>query len=365
MMPRVSHLAKLPIFWNLEGQRVIVAGGSDAAAWKAELLAACGAVVHIHADTLSDSFTHLVCSSPGSKRPTYIHHARACTIADLAGASLAVGDFENENDARLFLDAGIAAGVPVNIIDKPAFCQFQFGSIVNRSPVIVSISTDGASPILAQAIRRRIEAILPDSLQLWAAMAQSLRGKINEWLETGQSRRRFWEGFVDRVFAGAPDERALPDLLAAAAKGGAPAMRCGKITFVLAGPGDPELLTLKAIRALQAADVVLYGARIPHGMLELARREALRLTADQSAGKMVDRIVGFLGKGKNIVRMELSDPAGNRRLRDEIYQLDQIGVEGSVVPGLPAGRTEIPFRARNTRTSLKAGIQHIANRPGA
>lgn len=335
MNARVADLAKLPVFWDLKGKRVVIAGGSDAAAWKAELLAACGAIVHIYAEELSGIFSSLVDVSQASQRRRYIHHARPYTAADMKGASLAIGDFESEADADIFFNAGVAVGTPVNVIDKPAFCQFQFGSIVNRSPVIVSISTDGAAPVLAQAIRRRIEAILPASLQLWGQMAQGLRSKVTARLESGQARRCFWEGFVDRVFTGGmPNSTALAELLADAAKGDSRAARVGKITFVAAGPGDPELLTLKAIRALQAADIVFFGSQVSNEILEFSRREARRIQVDRFADQTVDSIAAFLDEGKNIVRVDLSGTLEGRRFREEITRLKASGARVSTVPGV-------------------------------
>ena len=211
---RMEALAKLPVFWSLQGQRAIVAGGSDAAAWKAELLAACGAEVHVYAPELSETFAALVGDAQGgaaiapsadgdrTDRPGgYVHHPRDWDSAAFAGAALAIADCEDDADAQSFHEVARAAGVPVNVIDKPACCQFQFGSIVNRSPVDVAISTDGAAPILAQAIRRRIETLLPRSLKSWAELAQGLRERVNERLLPGPQRRAFWERFVDRAFA--------------------------------------------------------------------------------------------------------------------------------------------------------------------
>ena len=118
-----------------------------------------------------------------------------------ASAARASADCESDNEARAFSGAARAAGVPFNVIDKPAYCQFQFGSIVNRSPIILSISTDGAAPILAQAIRRRVETLLPPSLKDWAMLAQTVRATVNSQLEPGPKRRAFWEQFVDRCFS--------------------------------------------------------------------------------------------------------------------------------------------------------------------
>jgi len=160
--PRVGPLAKLPVFLDLAGKRVIVVGGSAAAAWKSELLAAAGARVEVYAETLEPDMASCIAGA-GLDNPIR-HHARHWSADILAGAAVALADIDSEAEAEAFACAARAAGVLVNVIDKPAFSQFQFGSIVNRSPVIVGISTDGAAPILAQAIRQRIETLLPPAL---------------------------------------------------------------------------------------------------------------------------------------------------------------------------------------------------------
>lgn len=176
---RVAPLAKLPVFWALEGKRVIVAGGSDGAAWKAELLAACGADVEVFCaeDELSDTFRALL-----EEQDRMVLHSHCWHIGIFENAALALADCETEDEAKAFYCAAKAAGVPVNVIDKPAYCQFQFGSIVNRSPVVVAISTDGAAPILGQAIRRRIETLLPlpsNHGQNWRK--RSVAGSMRSW----------------------------------------------------------------------------------------------------------------------------------------------------------------------------------------
>ena len=138
---RMGALAKLPIFLDLQGKRAVLAGGSAAACWKAELLEAAGATVHVYALELSAEMAERI--TPDGR---IIHHARPWAMDVFDGAAIALADLDGDEEARAFYCAGRAAGVPVNVIDKPAFCQFQFGSIVNRSPVIIGISTDGAAP---------------------------------------------------------------------------------------------------------------------------------------------------------------------------------------------------------------------------
>jgi uroporphyrin-III C-methyltransferase/precorrin-2 dehydrogenase/sirohydrochlorin ferrochelatase len=270
---RIDPLAKLPVFWALEGRRCIISGGSDAAAWKAELLAACGACVEVYADAPNDMMRAL------AVRP--VVHAEACISlifrplqdADLPGAAMAIADCRDEGEAAAFLAACKRAGVPVNIIDKPQYCQFQFGTIVNRSPVIVAISTDGAAPVLAQTIRRKIEALLPSSLKDWAQLAQNLRTRIGSMLASASARRDFWAIFADRAFSEQWTPRSETDMLSVALKEKSEA---GSTKVFTVDPFDPELLTLKTIRALQTADVIYFYKTISLAILELGRREARR-----------------------------------------------------------------------------------------
>ncbi|WLD98574.1 siroheme synthase CysG [Agrobacterium leguminum] len=338
---RMERLAKLPVFWGLEGKRVVLAGGSDGAAWKAELLLACGAELHLYCEEreLSESFAALIGNSP-----MLTWHDRPWGPDIFGGAELALADCETDAEAESFYDAARAAGVPVNIIDKPEFCQFQFGSIVNRSPVVVSISTDGAAPILAQAIRRRIETLLPLSLKDWGALAQTIRERVNLRLAPGASRRSFWEKFVDRAFTErlgeGSEERLLADIgmQAARAESGR-----GLVTLVGAGPGDAELLTLKAVRALQAADVILFDDLVSAEVLELARREAKRMLVGKRGGRescrqedINDMMIRLAKAGKRVVRLKSGDPMIFGRAGEEIAALEAENIPVEIVPGITA-----------------------------
>ena len=207
---RMGRLAKLPVFLDLAGKRAVVVGGSAAAAWKSELLAAAGAHVEVYAETLEPD---MASSIAGSNADNPIRHHSRHWSADIFGdAAIALADIDCNTEAEAFARAARAAGVLVNVIDKPAFCQFQFGSIVNRSPVIVGISTDGAAPILAQAIRRRIETVLPPALAAWGELARRLRETVMTRLTKGAPHRMFWEQFAKRAFAAPPSESEYNDL---------------------------------------------------------------------------------------------------------------------------------------------------------
>ena len=153
----MEPLATLPVFLKLSGKRAVLVGGTEPAAWKAELLAAAGARVDVYAPEFSDEFAHLSEHPPAGSVTLNHRHWQA---DDLTGAAIAIGAISDDEEAARFVDAARAAGVPVNVIDRPAFCEFQFGAIVNRSPLVVAISTDGAAPVFGQAIRSRFEALM-------------------------------------------------------------------------------------------------------------------------------------------------------------------------------------------------------------
>jgi uroporphyrin-III C-methyltransferase / precorrin-2 dehydrogenase / sirohydrochlorin ferrochelatase len=333
---RVEPLSVLPVFFDLRGKRALVAGGTDPAAWKAELLAAAGAHVTVAATDLEDEMAGLVASGT-------VHHLPQDWTPDLLhGCALAIADEEDPDRAQAFVDAAHAAAVPVNVIDNPAFCQFQFGSVVNRSPVVVGISTTGAAPILGQAVRRRIETLLPRSLAQWGALAQAVRDRLNGRLAPGPARRAVWESFVDRAFGPAPEASAEADLLRLIE---VPARTGGHVTFVGAGPGDPEYLTLKAVRALQSADVILFDDLVADAVLELARREAKRILVGKRAGRpscqqseINDLMVTLAKAGRRVVRLKSGDPMIFGRAGEEIATLKAHGLPYDVVPGISAAQ---------------------------
>ncbi len=321
---RIGTLAKLPVFLDLHDKQAVIAGGSAAAAWKAELLAAAGATVTVYAADFSAEMLAL----------DVTRIARRWQPADLAGATLAIIDAEDDAAAIDFRAAAKAAGAICTAIDKPAHCDVQFGAIVNRSPVVIGISTDGAAPILAQAIRRRIETLLPTTLGAWATAAKRIRKTLAERLPTPSQRRSFWERFAERAFL----ETAVPtEIEIEHSKAG------GHVTLVGAGPGDAELLTLKAMRALQAADVILFDDLVSDEVLELARREAKRMMVGKRGGRASCKqedinalMVKLARQGKRVVRLKAGDPMVFGRAGEEIAALEAVGIPVAVVPGITA-----------------------------
>jgi uroporphyrin-III C-methyltransferase/precorrin-2 dehydrogenase/sirohydrochlorin ferrochelatase len=342
---RIEALATLPLFHKLDGRKVVLAGASEGALWKAELLAAAGANLLVFAGEAPELFLPLV-GDPPAGRVTVL--ARGWQPGDLDGAALAIADIENADEARAFAAAARQAGVPVNLIDKPEFCDFAFGSLVNRSPLVVAISTDGAAPVFGQAIRAKIEALLPAGLKGWAQAAKDWRPAVQARALPFALRRAFWEKFTSRAMAQperAPDSDDEASLFAALGRIEAAPEGVGRVTLVGAGPGDPDLLTLKAVRALQSADIILYDDLVSAGVLELARREARRMLVGKTgygpSCKQDDinaMMVSLAGQGKHVVRLKSGDPGIFGRAGEEIEACAAANIPVAIVPGISAAQ---------------------------
>jgi len=314
---RIGLLATLPVFLVLGGKRAVIVGGSAAAAWKAELLSAAGARVDVYAEEISIELRAVSVDPPGG---TIAVHECAWTADDLKGAAVAVGAFEEDADAAAFAQAARAAAVPVNVIDRPAFCDFTFGAIVNRSPLVIGISTDGAAPVFAQAIRAKLEGLLPRRFAAWAAAAQSWRAAVKASGLSYAARRKFWQRFTAHAMRHTDGEPSQADFdgLLAEAKGQGAAAEYGSVTVVEAGLRDADLLTLRAVRALQLADVILFDERVSHDVLDFARREARKLLVTRGGFRRsgeaddVDALMtGLAKKGKHVVRLMGGDSYGS------------------------------------------------------
>jgi len=338
--PRMAALSRLPAFFALEGKRAIVAGGTQAAVWKAELLSAAGARVDVFAPAPAAEMRALACAPPVG---AVTLHARAWTKGDLAGTAIAVADCADDEEAAAFAAAARAAGVPVNIVDRPAFCDFAFGAIVNRSPLVIGISTDGAAPVFGQAIRAKIEALIPKGFARWADAARAWRPRVQALALPFRGRRHFWEKFADRA-AAAPDKSPTEaDLEALLVPSGAP--QGGSVALVGAGPGDPELLTLRAVRALQSADVILFDSLVSAEVLDFARREAKKMLVGKTgyapSCKQDDinaLMVSLAKAGRRVVRLKGGDPMIFGRADEEIAACRNAGIAVEVVPGVTAAQ---------------------------
>jgi uroporphyrin-III C-methyltransferase/precorrin-2 dehydrogenase/sirohydrochlorin ferrochelatase len=338
--PRLGPLARLPVFFWLEGKRAVVAGGSPAAAWKAELLSASGARVEVYATDICEELQQLAADPP---RGAIVINRCAWSAENLTNAAVAIGAFENDEGAAAFASAARAAGVPVNVIDKPAFCDFSFGAIVNRSPLVIGISTDGAAPVFAQAIRAKLEAMLPRGFADWAAAAARWRGALKLAGLSFAARRRFWQIFTAHAVANperAPVEADF-DSFVAEVRGLGAAVENGSVTLVGAGPGDPELLTLRAVRALQSADVILFDDLVSREVMDFARREARKMLVGKTGfgpsctqEDINSLMVSLAKQGKRVVRLKGGDPLIFGRAAEEIAACETANIPVDVVPGI-------------------------------
>lgn len=340
---RMDALAVLPVFLKLAGRRAVLAGGSEPAAWKAELLSAAGADVDVYAAEPSDEMRGVANEPP--RGPIRIIE-RAWQAEDLTGAAIAIGAITDDREGAAFFDAAKAAGVPVNVVDRPELCQFQFGSIVNRSPLVVAISTDGGAPVFGQAIRSRLEALLPQGFKRWAEAAKIWRKEGERLGRTIGERRRFWDLFTERALTDVttiPTAAIREELIASADAARVVQTGAGFVSLVGAGPGDPELLTLKAVRALRSADVVLYDDLVSAPVLEFARREAKRILVGKTGygpackqSEINSLMVKLASEGNRVVRLKSGDPLIFGRAGEEMDELTNAGIAFEVIPGISA-----------------------------
>jgi uroporphyrin-III C-methyltransferase/precorrin-2 dehydrogenase/sirohydrochlorin ferrochelatase len=338
----MEPLARLPIFLALDGKRAVVAGDGPAVAWKAELLSAAGADVVVFAECPCEELHALAAQPP---RGAIMLQHRAWQAEDFCGAAVAVAGFDADRDAQHFADAARAAGVPVNVIDKPAYCDFSFGAIVNRSPLVIGISTDGAAPVFAQAIRGKLEAMIPRGFAGWADAAERWRKAIQSSGLSFAARRRFWQAFARLALAHSDRAPAQSDFDSVLRQTRAEAMpaEAGSVTFVGAGPGNPELLTLRAVRALQSADVILIDDLVAPDILDFARREARKMLVGDpghsTPGHAEDvnaTMVALAKSGKRVVWLKHGDAAMLGRAGSEIATCRAAGVAVEIVPGVAA-----------------------------
>jgi uroporphyrin-III C-methyltransferase / precorrin-2 dehydrogenase / sirohydrochlorin ferrochelatase len=369
---RMGPLARLPVFLSLEGKRAVLAGGSPAAAWKAELLSASGARVEVYAADVCEELAQLAADPP---RGAIVINRCPWSADILENAAVAIGAFEDNEAAAAFAAAARAAGVPVNVIDKPAFCDFSFGAIVNRSPLVIGISTDGAAPVFAQAIRAKLEALLPKGFADWAAAAARWRGALKLAGLSFAARRRFWQIFTAHAVAD-PDRAPAQsdfDSFVAEVKGLGAAVDSGSVTLVGAGPGDPELLTLRAVRALQSADVILFDDLVSREVMDFARREARKMLVGKTGfgpsctqEDINSLMVSLAKQGKRVVRLKGGDPLIFGRAAEEIAACEAANIPVDVVPGITsvqgaAARLGIALTDRKKARRLQYVTGHAKN----
>jgi uroporphyrin-III C-methyltransferase / precorrin-2 dehydrogenase / sirohydrochlorin ferrochelatase len=330
-----------PAFFDLAGRRVLLVGGGETALQKLRLLRKAGARLLLVAPAIEPEIAAAIEDGAVEWR------AEELTAEHFAGAALAV--ITTGDEARDLAGAALAkaARVPVNVVDRADLSDFIVPAIVDRDPVVIGISTAGAAPLLARRLRAAIEAMLPARLGALARFAERFRGAVAAKIGNRQLRLRFWEQVFDGPVATAvldgresqAAERMLTLVNSAAAND--PAQ--GRVALVGAGPGDPELLTLKAHRLLQEADVIVYDRLVAPAVLELARRDARRIAVGKARGHHslpqaeINRLLASEARaGNRVVRLKGGDPFIFGRGGEELEHLEREGIAVEIVPGITA-----------------------------
>jgi uroporphyrin-III C-methyltransferase/precorrin-2 dehydrogenase/sirohydrochlorin ferrochelatase len=346
----VKHL---PLFFDLAGRRVVVVGQGPAADRRAELARSAGAAV-FQLDTAS--------------------------AADLKGAAavfVATGNLDNDTDARR---AAKAAGVPVNVADRPGLSDFILPAIIDRDDVVVAVSTGGASPSLATLLRARIEALLPERIGALAGLAQTFRVQAKALIIDPVRRRAFWNRLVDgpaaRLVLAGDDISARHVALSELNDARRALKPVGIAHIVGAGPGDPDLLTLRAAQLLQDADAILHDELVPQAILNRARREAELVCVGKRKGRaswaqanIEAEMIRRVRAGQTVVRLKGGDPFIFGRGAEEVDALRSAGLPVLVVPGITAAlgaasAAGIPLTDRRIASSVTFMSGHAAAQSG-
>ena len=360
-----------PIFLRLTNQPVAVIGGGEVAARKVALLHRAGASIKVVSPTLCPSLK----DSEARGELTYI--AEEFRPDHIDGMRLVVAA-TNVYEVNAWVSRQAEARhIPVNVVDDRELSRFVMPAIVDRSPVIVAIGSSGDAPVLTRRLREKIEALLPAGIGKLAKLSGELRGKVKQRVSSADARRRFWERFFDGdiasdVLAGRDQqarqviESAIEQQLITENNGAH-----GEVALVGAGPGDPGLLTLRALRVMQNADVIVYDRLVSAEVLELARRDAHRIYVGKEAGKAyvsqqdINQLLVDLAKqGKRVCRLKGGDPFIFGRGGEELELLAQHGVRFEVVPGITAAAgcaayAGIPLTHRDHAQMLTLVTGHI------
>lgn len=358
----------LPLFHNLRGRMVLVVGGGEIALRKSRLLAEAGAVLRVVAPDIETPLTQLVEQGGGQ-----------CLLKgygpeDLDGVVLAIAATDDEPlNAQVSADAQ-ARQLPVNAVDAPDLCTVIFPAIVDRSPLMIAISSGSHAPVLARLTRARIETLFPHTYGKLAQLAQRFRTQVKDAFPGINQRRVFWENvfqgdIAERVFAG--KDQAAEELLVSRLARDAGKDYVGEVYLVGAGPGDPDLLTFRALRLMQQADVVLHDRLVPPAIIDLCRRDAERIYVGKARAEhavpqeQINQLLVRLAKeGKRVLRLKGGDPFIFGRGGEEIEELAAHGVPFQVVPGVTAANgcsayAGIPLTHRDYAQSVRFITGHL------
>lgn len=357
-----------PVFLDLKNRLCLLVGGGDIATRKGRLLSKAGARLRVVAPQISTELRELVAQNNGELREREYQSSdlNDCVIA------IAATDIESLNE-QISVDAK-ARNLPVNVVDSPALCTYITPAIIDRSPLVIAISSGGESPVLARLIRAKLETLIPTSYGRLAQIASSWRDRVKARFDDGDSRRRFWEKILqgpaaELVLNG--QEAAAENIIANEIVKDDQTITQGEVYLVGGGPGDPELLTLRALRLMQQADVVLYDRLVSDGVMELVRRDAERIYVGKRRSEHAmeqeninQLLVDLAKQGKRVLRLKGGDPFIFGRGGEEIELLAQNNIPFQVVPGITAASgcsayAGIPLTHRDYAQSVRFVTGHL------
>jgi uroporphyrin-III C-methyltransferase / precorrin-2 dehydrogenase / sirohydrochlorin ferrochelatase len=329
-----------PIFFNLKGQDCLVVGAGDIAARKIELLCRAGAKVTVVAKEIGAS----VMAMQGSHE---LKIRQAVFAPDDLRRFRLIVSATNENETnKLVAKTAEEQGIPVNVVDNPGLSSFIFPAIVDRSPIVIAVSSGGVAPVLARLLRAKIESIIPPAYGRLAALAEKFRDQVKQQINIAPQRRLFWENvfqgnIAEQVFSG-NDENA-GHLLNQALNDCDGSVSKGEVYLIGAGPGAADLLTFRALRLLQQADVVVYDRLVSKEIIDLARRDSEKIYVGKKRQNhalpqdSINNLLADLAKaGKRVARLKGGDPFIFGRGGEEIETLLEQGIHFQVVPGITA-----------------------------
>ena len=355
---------------RLQGRKVLVVGGGQVATRKVAMLLRAGASVRLVADTVDPALAQTLSEPPHEvlQKRFQPEHVDGVTLVVAA---------TNNNEVNLQVcEQSRERGVPVNVVDNPALCDFIFPSIVDRSPVIVAVSSGGKSPVLARLLRSRLETYIPSGFGNLADLLGNYREKVKKIIPAMSQRMRFWESVMsgpvaEQMMSGKKDR--AEQLLDAALDQADHIVTAGEVYLVGAGPGDPDLLTFRALRLMQQADVVLFDRLVSEEILNMTRQDAEKIhvgkqrkqhtMAQQDISKL---LVSLAQEGKRVLRLKGGDPFIFGRGGEEIEELAAAGIPFQVVPGITAASgcaayAGIPLTHRDYSQSVRFVTGHLKN----
>jgi len=331
----------LPISLVVKGRRCVVVGSGEVAARKVEMLRKAQASVEVVAPDLGDNLAQL------AQRNDITHRAQRFAAEQLDAAMLVIAATDDQDVNVAVHAAAVARGIPVNVVDQPRLCTFAMPAIIDRSPILIAISTGGTSPVLARLLRARLESLIPAGLGRLASLGEQFRALVKKRILHPESRRAFWErifgGPVAELALSGQEQRAHDAFMQALERAEQERAPDGEVYLVGAGPGDPDLLTFRALRLMQQADVVVYDHLVGDGILDLVRRDAHRIYVGKESNnhtlpqeEINELLVRLAKQGKRVLRLKGGDPFIFGRGGEEIETLSEHAVRFQVVPGVTA-----------------------------